>query len=146
MSARYHDRGIRFDYPSDWVLEVNDDGARTTVSVYHPSGTAFAMFALDEDRPVPQQLVDEALSALSDDYPGLDVYPSHDAVAGHDAVGADVEFISLDMIGACTLRSFTTPRQTVLLLGQWIESTDGAELELVIRAIRMSVHVDASGG
>lgn len=45
--AIFDDRGIRFEYPEGWELEVQEDGARTTVSVQAPSGLAFALVALD---------------------------------------------------------------------------------------------------
>jgi len=129
MSRIYDDRGIRFEYPGDWELEVSDDGPRMTASVQSPSGLAFAMVTVDDEGPAPSELVDEALAALRDEYPTLDAGPAMEKIAGERAVGHDVEFVSLDLSNSCVLRSFRTPRRTVFLLAQWsdLEGEDGED-------------------
>jgi hypothetical protein len=109
MSGIYDDHGIRFEYPDDWEVEVTDDGPRVTASVQSPGGLAFALVTVDEDRPSPAELADEALAALKDEYPTLDAFPALETIDGHKAVGHDVEFTSLDLNNACVIRSFRTP-------------------------------------
>jgi hypothetical protein len=96
------------------------------VTVQSPSGPAFALVTVDESRPAPDELVDEALAALRDEYPKLDAFPARETIAGHGAVGHDVEFFSLDMTNACSIRSFQTPRRTVFLMTQWSDVEDDA--------------------
>ena len=124
MLGIYDDRGIRFDYPGDWEIEVVDDGPRTAVTIQSPAGPAFALVTVDDSRPEPDELADEALAALRDEYPKLDAFPARETIAGHEAVGHDVEFFSLDMTNACAIRSLQTPRRTVFLMTQWSDVED----------------------
>jgi hypothetical protein len=144
MFGVFDEYGIRFEYPPDWELEVADDGPRTTVTVQSPGGLAFAMVTLDEDRPAPAGLADEALEAMRSEYPGLDAAPALETIAGRRAVGHDVEFISLDIPNACAIRSWRSPRRTVLVFAQWSD-LDGAEAEGLVRALRQSIE-ETDGG
>jgi hypothetical protein len=138
MLGIYDDRGIRFEYPDDWELDVSDDGPRTAVTVQSPAGPAFALVAVDDSLPSPREMVDEALAALEEEYPGLDAVPASDAIAGHEAVGFDVEFFSLDMTNSCVVRSFQTPRRTVFLMAQWSD-VEGDETRDALAALRRSL-------
>jgi len=134
----YDNRGIRFDYPPDWEIEAADDGPRTTVTVQSSAGPAFALVTIDDSRPEPEGMADEALAALRDEYPTLDAEPASETIDGHRAVGHDVEFISLDMTNTCAIRCFQTPRRTVFVLSQWsdLEEDDlGARLEALRRSL-----------
>src|SRR5207245_5199786 len=126
-------------YPDDWELDVTDDGPRTTVAVQSPGGLAFSLVTVDDDRPAPADLADEALAALRDEYPGLDAVPALETIDGHRAVGHDVEFISLDPNNACVLRAFRTPRRTVFVLAQWSDDLEGEEAEESLKALRRSL-------
>jgi hypothetical protein len=135
----YDDRGIRFEYPADWELDETDDGPRFTVSVQSPSGLAFALVTVDDDRPAPVELTDEALAALKDEYPTLDAFPALETIDGHKAIGHDVEFISLDLNNACAIRAFRTPRRTVFVLAQWSDDLEGEEAESALKGLRRSL-------
>ena len=138
MLGIYDDHGIRFEYPADWEVEATEDGPRTAVTVQSPSGPAFALVTVDESRPSPGELADEALAALRDEYPKLDAFPARETISGHEAVGHDVEFFSLDMTNACSIRSFQTPRRTVFLMAQWSDVEDD-ETAAGLDAIRRSL-------
>src|SRR4051812_42397464 len=114
-TSLFDDFGIRFRYPADWELEVTDEGTLTTVSVQSPGGLAFALVTVDDSRPDPAEMADQALSAMREEYPTLDAAPALEPINGHRAVGHDVEFISLDMTNACAIRCFRTPRRSVLI-------------------------------
>ena len=136
--AIFDDQGIRFEYPADWELDTTTDGTRTTVSVQAPSGLAFALVTLDEGEADPDSLVAEALAALREEYPTLVAVPAEEAIDGHPSVGFDVEFVSLDLSVAGTLRGFQTPRRTVFVLTQWsdLESLDSDD---ALRSLRESI-------
>jgi len=138
MSGIYDDRGIRFEYPEDWEVDVTDDGPRVTASVQSPSGLAFAMVTVDDDGPAPAELVDEALAALRDEYPTLEALPALEKIDGRRAVGHDVEFVSLDLPNSCVLRAFRTPRRTVFLLAQWSD-LEGEDAEEALKDLRRSI-------
>jgi hypothetical protein len=138
MLGIYNDNGIRFEYPEGWEVDVTDDGPRTAVTVQSPDGPAFALVTVDDSRPGPDELVDEALAALRDEYPGLDAIPARETIAGHDAVGHDVEFISLDLTNTAAIRSFRTERRTVFVMAQWSD-VEGDAPEDALRALRRSI-------
>src|SRR5436305_1351379 len=137
-TAFFDDHGIRFEYPADWELEVTDDGPRTTVAVQSPGGLAFALVTLDDSRPAPAELADEALVAMREEYPNLDATPALETIDGHRAVGHDLEFFSLDLLNSCEIRSYRTERRTVLVFGQWSD-LEGDESEALLRALRGSL-------
>jgi hypothetical protein len=139
MSGIYDDHGIRFEYPTDWELDVTDDGPRVTVSVQSSTGLAFALVTVDDDRPAPVELVDEALAALKEEYPTLHAIPALEVIDGHKAVGHDVDFMSLDLNNAGTIRAFQTPRRTIFTLAQWSDDLEGEEAELALKALRRSL-------
>jgi len=121
----FDDLGIRFEYPAEWELEVvDDDGDRATVMVQSADGLAFAMLTLDADRPDPAELAEEALGAMREEYPNLDSRDANETLDGHHAVGHDVEFLALDIPNACVIRSFRTPRRSILIFCQWSDLDD----------------------
>ncbi len=136
-TAIYDQHGIRFEYPDDWELDVEEDGPRSTVTVQSPGGLAFALVTVDDDAPAPADLADEALAALRDEYPTLDTVPALETIAGRRAVGHDVEFVSLDLPNSCAIRCFRSPRRTVFVLGQWSDLE--ADAEATLRALRRSL-------
>jgi hypothetical protein len=138
-AAIYDDHGIRFEYPSDWELDETVDGPRITVSAQSPSGLAFALVTVDDDRPAPSDLIDEALAALKDEYPTLEAFPAVETIDGHKAVGHDLEFISLDLNNAGAIRGFRTPRRTIFILAQWSDDLEGEEAESALKVLRRSL-------
>src|SRR4051812_31239941 len=119
MTGTYDDHGIRFRYPADWSVEVTDEDSVTTVALHAPDGLAFGLVTVDDSRPAPITVAEQALEAMREEYPALDASPAEESIGGHRAVGHDVEFISLDMTNACAIRCFRTDRRTVLVFGQW---------------------------
>jgi hypothetical protein len=138
MRGVYDDRGIRFEYPADWEMEVTDEGSITTVSIQSPGGLAFALVTVDDSCPDPAEVADQALLAMREEYPTLDAVPALEPISGHNAVGHDVEFISLDMTNACAIRCFRTPRRTVLVFGQWSDLEDEDSIA-TLRDVRNSL-------
>jgi hypothetical protein len=138
----FDDLDLRFEYPGDWDLEVLDDGSRTTVTVQSPGGLAFAMITLDEERPAPSTLADEALSAMREEYPGLEATPALETIDGQRASGHDIEFVSLDMLNSCAIRCYRTPRRTILVFNQWSDLDEG-DPEAALRALRRSIEETA---
>jgi hypothetical protein len=138
MPQVYDDHGIRFEYPDEWELESTDDGPVTTVSVQSPGGLAFVFVTVDESRPAPAELADEALSAMREEYPNLDAVPAMEPLGDHRAVGHDIEFISLDMTNSCAIRCFRSSQRTILIFGQWSDM-DGDQNEALITGVRRSL-------
>jgi hypothetical protein len=138
MSGTFEDHGIRFQYPDDWAVEVTDEQSVTTVALHSPGGLAFALVTVDDSRPAPDDVADQALQAMREEYPDLDSMEVEETIGTHCAVGHDVEFISLDVTNTCAIRCFRTDRRTVLLFGQWSD-LEGEQTEAVLAAVRGSV-------
>jgi hypothetical protein len=96
------------------------------------------MITLDDDRPAPAELADEALTAMREEYPGLDGAPALETIDGRRAIGFDIEFVSLDMVNGCAIRCFRTPRRTILIFSQWSD-LDDTEAEAQFRMMRASL-------
>jgi hypothetical protein len=134
----YEDHGVRFAYPSSWSVEVTDEGDVTTVDLQHPGGIAFVLVRTDESRPDPADLADQALEAMREEYPDLDAFPAMETLNEHRAIGHDVEFFSLDITNAASIRSFRTARRTVLVFGQWSDLGEN-DLGEVVRGVFRSL-------
>lgn len=130
--------GIRFEYPRDWELEVDEDETRQVISLQSPEAPAFVMVTLDQDGPPPADLADEALGAMQAEYPELEARPVLEVIDGHRAIGHDLDFFSLDLTGSCAIRCFRTPRRTVLIFAQWSD-VDDSEAETQIATLRRTM-------
>lgn len=130
MTGTFEDCGILFRYPEDWELDVTEEGALTTIALHSTTGPAFALVTLDETRPDPGEVLQQALEVMRDEYPELDATPARESIGGYPAQGHDVEFFSLDMTSTCAIRCLQTHRRTVLFFGQWsdIEGDEAGEI------------------
>jgi hypothetical protein len=127
----YEDHGVRFEYPSDWAVEVTDDGSEATVAAQEPSGLAFVLVTTDDSRPDPADVSEVALKAMREEYPDLDAVTVLETIGEHSVTGHDVEFFALDIANSASIRSFSTPRRTVLFFGQWTELGDNNLADVV---------------
>ena len=139
MLQVYDDQGVRFEYPRAWELEVTEDGTRVTIAVNAPSGLAFAFITLETAGEVDvNDLANEALAALREEYPSLRAHPSNEVIDDHEALGHDIEFVSLDMINGATIRCWSSPRRAVLFFSQWTEVGDDEDYESDLIEVRRS--------
>jgi hypothetical protein len=134
----FENHGLRFEYPSRWELEENEEGPVRAVTVQDPGGLGFAVISIDERRPDPADVADEALAAMRTEYPDLDAAPAMETINDHCATGHDVEFFSLDLTNAASIRCFRTPSRTVLAFGQWSDVGE-ADLPELIRGVFRSI-------
>ncbi len=134
----YNDRGLHFEYPSTWELEVTNHDQVTTVAVQDPGGLGFALITTDESRPDPAEVADAALEAMREEYPDLDASPAMETINERVATGHDVEFFAMDMTNAASIRCFRTPHRTVLVFGQWSDIGE-ADLPDLIRGVFRSI-------
>lgn len=139
MLGQFDDHGIRFDYPPDWDIDVEQDEARVTISLQDPRGPAFAMIVVDSGKPAPSEMLDEALAAMREEFPNQDARSAAEILDGQEAIGHDIEFFSLDLIGTCELRAVQTKRHTLLVMNQWSENVDGEEHADLFRKLRGSL-------
>jgi hypothetical protein len=96
------------------------------------------MITLDDTRPVPSALADEALTAMREEYPSLDAAPALETIDGHRATGHDLDFVSLDLVNSCAIRCYRTHRRTILIFSQWSDLA-GDDPETQLRSLRRSL-------
>jgi hypothetical protein len=139
MPQQFARGGIRFQYPDNWLLEIEDNESGWTASVQSPD-TAFFLLSVDSETPSPEDVVETALEALRSEYPDLESEERVDTIAGQMAVGHDIRFFSLDLTNTCRTRSFLGADGTVLVMWQ----ANDLELDVnepVLRAICASLEV-----
>jgi len=136
----FNRNGIRFVYPTNWTIALDDDGDSWSATLQSPE-TAFALVSLRPDAANAAQLADEALQALQAEYADLDFQPALDTVAGLPALGHDFDFLTLDTAILCQTRCLETSSGPLLVLLQCSEY-DRATNEPILRAIRTSINID----
>ena len=140
MPAEFDESGIRFQYPENWKLQRDDIDAGWIVELQSPD-TAFLMICLRGDRPKREELLEQSLSDLRDDYPELEADPVSATIADFDALGYDVSFLSFDFTNSCVMRSFQCKAGTMLVLWQ-VTDVDAERIEPVFEAIVASLRIE----
>ena len=99
MTATYEKSGLNFMYPENWSLAEDDmEGTPRTVSVQAPTGAFWSLdiypFSLDIE-----QLLDETVATMKDDYSDLEADAAAEEIGGEPAIGPPGW--TLDPIAAC---------------------------------------------
>jgi hypothetical protein len=141
MPAEFRESGVTFQYPENWKLQRDEIDAGWIVEIQSPD-TAFLMVCLRTDGPRREELLEQSLSDLREDYPELEADAATSTIAGADALGYDVSFFSLDFTNTCVMRSFLCRAGTMLVLWQ-VTDVDAERLEPVLNAILTSLRVGA---
>jgi hypothetical protein len=140
MVARFDEEGLSFQYPENWRVEREEGDSGWTVTVYSPD-TAFALISVREDMPAPEDVAEQTLEVLRQDYPELEAEDRVGLLAGQPAIGHDIQFFSLDLSNTGWTRSFYSSRGTVLVLCQ-VNDLELPRNEKVLRAICASLQVE----
>ncbi len=139
MPAEYRGPGIRFDYPENWSLEDEREpgGRGGGVTVVSPGG-AFWSVACHARETGPLQLADAAVSAMQEEYEGLEIEEARETVAGHELIGYDLGFFFLDMTNTAKIRTLRTRYGTYAFFYQG-EDREFERLEMVFQAMTTSL-------
>jgi hypothetical protein len=131
MNNVYHSAAIHFLYPDNW--EVCESRNRDGLTVNLQSPYSMFLFLNYYERSVaPDELADEALQTMAEEYPELDSDPVAEKIANQPAVGHDVSFFSLDLTNTCWIRAFSAGEHSVLIFAQ----TNDLDLEQGEQAFR----------
>lgn len=149
MPGTFKGLGVHFLYPENWTISEQVEPGKATaggVTLETPQG---AFFSLNRYPGLtdPQQVVDEAISAMRDEYDNLEIEPcgalaNQPEIAGvldpDSEAGADLSFYVLDLL--ITARLLTIVHQGDALLVQIQgESRDFETLEPVFAAMLKSL-------
>jgi hypothetical protein len=128
---------VRFEYPSDWEVSVEDTPAGWSVSVQTPRSAFWSLTLLDPDVSAADA-VEATLAAYRDDYPSLDVEPLEEVGWLGVAAGVELDFLALDLVTTAHVRAFEAAQFTALLIVQG-EDRDFADLLPQLDAITRSL-------
>lgn len=118
MTAHYENLGVSFLYPENWQIvdEEPDDWPRG-VSVQSPEGGYWELkiYPSLTDR---DQLVNEVLTAMRQEYEGLESDAVSEDIVDVPAVGYNLSFFCLDLLVISRVRSLDVGTRTYLLTCQ----------------------------
>ena len=137
--AIYQQQGLRFEYPDNWSLDVDDptDGSKTAITVVSPGGAfwSLSVFPLEVDLP---EMLRTALDALTQEYQDLDAEAVTDEIERKPLFGYDVNFYCLDLTNSALIRGFQTSSAAYLLLCQ-AEDREFDRVQRVFEAMTTSL-------
>ncbi len=137
MIPTFDRSGIQFQYPANWTLDLEEDGASWTATV-QSGELAFLLVSFRPDAADPSELADEALVAIREEYKELDAENAIELFNGRPAIGHNIDFLTVDMAITCRTRAFDTPGGPTLVLCQFSEF-DREKNEPVLDAICASM-------
>ncbi len=138
MPAKCELAGFRFQYPDNWTLDEETQGAgQGAVTVYSPSG-AFWSVARYPRSADPGDLAQAAVDAMRQEYDSLEAHEARETIADHETVGYDLFFYCLDMTNTAQVRATQIGNSTYVVFQQ-AEDRDFERIGLVFRAISTSL-------
>ncbi len=118
MSKTFDSLGVRFEYPDDWELDLDElQQNEQTVSVYGPNASFWSL----QINPIdiePQEMVDQALRVMEEEYADLEAEPVSEAVGNHQLTGYDMRFVCLDLTNSAEVRAFRDGLASYLIFCQ----------------------------
>jgi hypothetical protein len=142
MNNCYENPAIQFLYPENWELTESRNRDGLTVSLQSPY-SMFLFLTYYERAVAADELADEALQTMSDEYPELDSDAVSERIADQPAVGHDVSFFSLDLTNTCWIRAFSAGGHSVLIFAQ-TSDLDLKRAEQAFRGVCASLKLDMS--
>jgi hypothetical protein len=132
----FDDHDVRFEYPSEWSIEVKDSDPLVTINLEHPAGIAFVIITIDLSCPDPGEVADSILETLREEYADLEDEPFEEVVNKRLVSGYDVQFFALDLSNTASIRSFRTFTRTLTIYGQWSDLVEDEASDLADTIIR----------
>lgn len=140
--ATFSTRSIEFAHPANWRRSVEDVGDGAIIDL-QSAGVTFALVNIFDASYSPEELVENALSVLREEHPGIEAEEQLD-FEKEDELEMECTFLSLDTVSYCWLRSWRIADRVVLVMVQTIEP-EAKLSEPIFRAICRSIRfVDGS--
>lgn len=140
MLKSYEGDGLKFQYPSTWTLENEENENGWGITIQSP-GTAFILIVCDQGMPDSEELADATLQALKNDYPGLEFDPVIEDLCGQPSVGHNIQFFSLDLGNSCKTRCVYSQVGTILILSQ-VSDLEIEKYGPAMQALSFSLKID----
>jgi hypothetical protein len=134
LTVIYDKLGVRLIYAEGWKITEDDlDAEPRTLSIESPCGGIWELMLYSDPRD-GDELADEALSVLGEEYEDLETTGYTTEFADVAASGYEIYFYHLDLLIHSRIITAPLGGQTALLLWQ-AEDRDFDELEPVFRAM-----------
>ncbi len=147
----YDDRGVYIAYPENWALEEYDEawddetlteGVHLTVQLGNDSG-AFWFLKTYPQGTNPEDIAQEALSALQDEYGDMEFERFDKEMFGKFMTGYEIHFFYLDLVNLARILAFDTGERTIVVFWQTgnqliVGNDEAVPVEDVLEAITFS--------
>lgn len=134
MTVVYDKVGVRLIYAEGWKVTEDDlNSEPRTLSFQSPNGGTWELMLYRDHRDL-DDLTDEALAVMREEYDQLETTPYKTVFGDVDAKGHEIYFYHLDLLIRCRIVAAPFGDQTVLLLLQ-AEDRDFDDLEPVFQAM-----------
>ena len=133
----YEAHGVRFEYPDDWKISIDEDNDQTAVTVEGP-GTAFWTLSIISERPPAEEIIESALQCFEEEYTNVDVYEVDERICLLPTIARDLEVISLDLVSKVSLRVCETDDFSIFTMLQFADA-EADTAEKALKAINASL-------
>jgi hypothetical protein len=137
MPAQFDNFSVKFQYPENWSLDIEDGAEDVSVSVASPGG-AFWSVSIHPEGSDLDALAATVLGVYQKEFTDLDFESASDEIDQRRLAGYDVHFYCLDFLNTAVIRGFKTTRAAYILLCQ-AEDSEFERFEPVVRAITISL-------
>lgn len=145
MFATYDRSGVSLAYPENWRLEEDsDEDARLNLTISSPETAFWSLIVYSEALDL-DNVLDQTLAALREEYPEMEVADADQQVAGQTLRGKDASFFYLDLTSTIRLRACHRGASTYLILCQ-SEDREMKVAGAVFDAITQSLLAEPAGG
>ena len=127
-----------FSFPESWKLDHEDSIENTdSVSVVSPEGS-FWCVRRELHETTNAAVLEQAIVAMREVYPELEIENVVDLVAGEKLIGIDMHFLCLDLTGTASVRIWETTAAKYVIFSQ-AEDNEFEQLKQIFTAITTSL-------
>ncbi len=143
LLTEYSGHGVRFLYPGYWEVREEQDGEDVILTAA-ADDSCFWLLRVIADRPSPEQVLQDCLAALQEEYEDLEQQQEPILIAGRRALSCEVTFSCLELLNAAGFCSVRSGAATLLI---WWQCTDHelADVRPVFQRMTQSVGWAAAG-
>lgn len=137
LLTEYSGHGVRFLYPGYWEVREEQDGEDVILTAA-ADDSCFWLLRVIADRPSPEQVLQDCLAALQEEYEDLEQQQEPILIAGRRALSCEVTFSCLELLNAAGFCSVRSGAATLLI---WWQCTDHelADVRPVFQSMTQSV-------
>jgi hypothetical protein len=143
LLTEYSGHGVRFLYPGYWEVREEQDGEDVILTAA-ADDSCFWLLRVIPDRPSPEQVLQDCLGALQEEYEDLEQQQEPILIAGRRALSCEVTFSCLELLNAAGFCSVRSGAATLLI---WWQCTDHelADVRPVFQRMTQSVGWASAG-